>query len=267
MSLQPEGKSPISSTARRANAKTFTAKGFEDVSAPRALRLDEVRRIVSEYRQAARNAIDAGFDGIEVHGANGYLLEQFLRDSINDRTDSFGGQKENRVRLPLDVMTAIVAEIGAGRTGIRLSPVTPVNDAGQDSDAQGLFNYFIEQLAPLKLAFIHIIEGATGGRRDIAEFDYAALHSLYKHDNESGAWIVNNGYTREMAIDVVARGAADMVAFGKPFISNPDLVNRLLLNAPLASLNTETLYGGSAIGYTDYPSLSPTQAGTLPLVA
>ena len=136
VSLQPNGQPPVSSTARRAVGKTFTAQGFEDVSEPRALRLDELPRIVAEYRQAARNAIDAGFDGVEVHSANGYLLEQFLRDSINDRTDAYGGPKENRARLLIEVMTAIVAEIGAGRTGVRLSPVTPANDAEQDSDAQ-----------------------------------------------------------------------------------------------------------------------------------
>lgn len=257
VSLQPNGQPPVSSTARRANAKTFTAKGFEEVSEPRALRLDELPGIVADYRQAARNAIDAGFDGIEVHGANGYLLEQFLRDSINDRMDAYGGPKENRARLPLEIMRAIVGEIGAGRTGLRLSPVTPVNDAKQDSDAQGLFDYFVEQLAPLKLAFMHVIEGATGGARDVAPFDYAALRSRFKHGNEQGAWILNNGYTRAMATSAVASGAADMVAFGKLFISNPDLVNRLRLNAPLAVPNGDTLYGGGAVGYTDYPPLDP----------
>jgi N-ethylmaleimide reductase len=256
VSLQPNGDPPVSSTSRRANTKTFTAKGFEDTSAPRALRLDELPGIISAYVRAARNAIDAGFDGVEVHGANGYLLEQFLRDSINDRTDSYGGPIENRVRFPLEVMTAIATEIGAGRTGLRISPVTPVNDAKQDSHAQALFNYFVEQLATLKLAFIHVIEGATGGARDLALFDYTALSGRFKRGNEQGAWIVNNGYTRAMAIDAVSRGIADMVAFGKPFISNPDLVNRLRLNAPLAALDSETLYGGNAVGYTDYPPLS-----------
>ncbi|MDE2297823.1 MAG: alkene reductase [Burkholderiales bacterium] len=255
VSLQPNGQAPVSSTARRANGKTFTAQGFEDVSAPRALRLDELPRIVAEYARAARNAIEAGFDGVEVHGANGYLLEQFLRDSINDRTDAYGGPKENRARLLLEVMHAIVAEIGAGRTGLRLSPVTPANDAGQDSDAQGLFNFVVEQLAPLKLAFIHVIEGATGGPRDVAPFDYAALRHRYRQGHEHGAWIVNNGYTRAMALEAVASGAADLVAFGKPFISNPDLVHRLRIDAPLAALNRDTLYGGSATGYTDYPAL------------
>jgi N-ethylmaleimide reductase len=256
VSLQPGGQSPVSSTARRAIAQTLTARGFEDVSEPRALRLDEMPRIVAEYREAARNAIDAGFDGVEVHGANGYLLEQFLRDSINDRTDRYGGATENRARLTLEVMNAIVAEIGAARTGLRLSPVSPVNDARQDSDPQRLFDHLIERVAPLRLAFIHIIEGATGGPRDVARFDYSALRSSFQRDNEHSAWIVNNDYTRAMAIDAVASGKADMVAFGKPFISNPDLVERLRLDSPLAELNNATLYGGGAVGYTDYPTMN-----------
>jgi len=258
VSLQPNGQPPVSSTARRADGKTFTAKGFEPVSQPRALRLDELPRIVADYRQASRNAIDAGFDGVEVHGANGYLLDQFLRDSINDRSDAYGGAKENRARLLLEVMSAIVAEIGPGRAGLRLSPVTPSNDAGLDSDAQGLFNHVVEQLAPLQLAFIHIIEGATAGARDVAPFDYAALRSRYKRGNETGAWIVNNGYTREMAIEAIVGGRADMVAFGRPFVSNPDLVERLRLDAPLAPVDRDTLYGGGAQGYTDYPALALT---------
>ena len=141
VSLQPNGQPPVSSTAVAAKGKTFTAKGFEDVSTPRALRTDELPRVVAEYRQAARNAITAGFDGVEIHAANGYLLEQFLRDSINDRTDAYGGSIENRARLLVEVMNAVVAEIGAGRTGIRLSPVTPANDAQQDSDAQALYGH------------------------------------------------------------------------------------------------------------------------------
>ena len=260
VSLQPNGQAPVSSTARRANAKTFTADGFEEVSAPRALRLDELPGVVDAYRHAARCALDAGFDGVEVHGANGYLLEQFLRDSINDRNDAYGGPKEHRARLLLEVMNAIVAEIGAGRTGLRLSPVTPANDAQQDSDAQGLYDFVVEQLAPLQLAFLHVIEGATGGARDVAPFDYVALRARFKHGNAHGAWIVNNGYTRAMALQAVATGAADGVAFGKPFISNPDLVRRLRDDAPLAPLNRETLYGGTAAGYTDYPALAVTTA-------
>jgi N-ethylmaleimide reductase len=255
LSLLPEGTQPVSSTAKRAAGKTFTAQGFEDVSAPRALRTDEIPRLIEDYRQAARNAIDAGFDGVEVHGANGYLLEQFMRDSINDRTDAYGGSRENRARLVVEVMTAIADEIGAGRTGIRLSPVTPANDAGPDSDAQAMYNLVVEKLAPLKLAFIHVVEGATGGPRDIAPFDFGALRERFKRGNPQGAWIVNNGYTRAMAIEAVKAGAADMVAFGKHFISNPDLVERLRLDAPLAPANRQTFYGGGAEGYTDYPTM------------
>jgi N-ethylmaleimide reductase len=258
VSLLPGGQPPVSATARRAKTKTFIAGGFADVSTPRALRLDELPRIVADYRHAARCAIEAGFDGVEIHGANGYLLEQFLRDSVNDRTDAYGGSIDNRARLLLEVTQAIVEEVGAGRTGIRLSPVTPANDAGQDSNAQALFNHVVERLAALKLAFIHVIEGATGGPRDVAPFDFAALRRRYMAGNPQGAWIVNNGYSRQMALDAVASGAADLVAFGRPFIANPDLPRRLRENAPLAPLRQELLYGGGADGYTDYPALQET---------
>ncbi len=262
VSLQPNGQPPVSSTAKPANGKTFTAAGFEDVSAPRALRLDEMPRVVADYRHAAKCAIEAGFDGVEIHAANGYLIEQFLRDSVNDRTDAYGGSIENRARLLLEVMAAVVAEIGAGRTGLRLSPVTPANDIGQDSDSQALFNHVVEQLGAHKLAFLHVVEGATGGPREVAgaPFDYAAIRSRFKHGNEQGAWMVNNGYDRQMALDAVASGQADLVAFGKPFISNPDLVLRLREDKPLAPLDQKTLYGGGAEGYIDYPALSQSEA-------
>jgi len=250
VSLQPGGAAPVSSTARIANGKTFTKDGFVPVSAPRALRRDEIPGIVAAYGRAARNAIDAGFDGVEVHGANGYLIDQFLRDSINDRSDDYGGSIGNRTRLLREVMHAVTAEIGGSRTGLRLSPVTPSNDAGQDSDAQALFNHAVEQLAPLGLAFLHVVEGQTGGVRDVAHFDYAALRSRF-----TGAWMVNNGYSRQMAMDVVASGVAELVAFGRPFIGNPDLVRRLREDAPWNALDSQTLYGGCAEGYTDYPTL------------
>ena len=256
VSLLPGGQSPVSSTARAAKAQTYTAEGFVDVSTPRALRTDEMPRLVDDYRQAARLALQAGFDGVEVHAANGYLLEQFLRDSINDRTDAYGGSVAGRTRLVLEVMQAVAAEIGADRTGLRLSPVTPFNDAALDSDSQGLFNHLVEQLAPLKLAYLHLIEGSTGGPRDNAPFDYAALCERYKRGHPEGVWMLNNGYTREMAMAAVLEGQADVVAFGRPFISNPDLVERLREDAPLAALDEKTLYGGGAAGYTDYPPLA-----------
>ncbi len=261
VSLQPGGAAPVSSTDKPAQGKTFTANGFVDCSAPRALRSDEMPGLIDDYRHAARCAIDAGFDGVEVHGANGYLLEQFLRDSINDRTDGYGGSMANRARLLVEVMQAVAAEIGAGRTGLRLSPITPSNDAAQDSNAQALYEYVVRALAPLKLAFLHLIEGATGGARNLTDkgvkpFDYAALRAIY-----GGPWMVNNGYSRPMALAAVASGAADLVAFGKPFISNPDLVRRLRDDAPLAPWVQATLYGGGAAGYTDYPVLQAATAG------
>jgi len=250
VSLQPNGASPVSSTARRAETKTFTRDGFVPVSTPRALSTAEIPAVVASYRNAAQRALEAGFDGVEVHGANGYLIEQFLRDSINDRPDEYGGAIANRARLLVDVMQAVAGAIGGGRTGLRLSPVTPANDAGQDSDPQALFEYAVAQLAPLRLAFIEVVEGATAGARDFAPFDYAALRRRF-----DGAWMVNNGYKRQMAMEAVASGAADLVSFGRPFISNPDLVRRLHEDASLAPLDPGTLYGGGAKGYIDYPTL------------
>ena len=259
-SLQPGGDAPLSSGAVVANVKTRTPTGAQPASVPRVLRLDEIPGIVAAYRHAARLALDAGFDGVEVHGANGYLLEQHLRDSLNNRADAYGGSIANRARLLLEVMQAVVDEIGGGRTGIRLSPITPANDLGQDSDAQALYTYVATQLAPMKLAFIHVVEGATGGPRDLTPqgvkpFDYAAMRAAF-----GGPWIVNNGYTRQMALDAVASGAADAVAFGRLFISNPDLVRRLREDAPLQPVVQSTVYVSGATGYTDYPTLDTAPA-------
>jgi N-ethylmaleimide reductase len=255
-SLQPDGQAPVSSTSRAANTKTFLREGFVQVSAPRALRTDEIPGIVRSFREGARRAIEAGFDGVEVHGANGYLIEQFLRDSCNDRSDEYGGSIENRTRLLREVMKAVTDEIGGGRTGLRLSPVTPANDIGQDSNPQALFNAAVDQLKPFKLAYLHVVEGATGGPRDIAPFDYEQLRQRF-----DGAWMVNNGYDRRMALDAVASGRADLVAFGRPFISNPDLVRRLREDAPLNEPDKSTFYGGGAKGYVDYPSLDDEPVG------
>ena len=253
-SLLPDGAAPVSSTNRRPNAQTFTSAGFVDVSAPRALRDDELPGLIADYRHAARCAIDAGFDGVEVHAANSYLLDQFLRDSVNDRSGPYGGSVANRARLLLEVMQAIANEIGAGRTGIRLSPMTTFSDTPRDSDPQGLFNYLVEQLAPLGLAYLHFIEGETGGARhpaDAPQFDYAALHARFP-----GAWMVNNGFNRSEGLETVATGQADLIAFGRPFISNPDLVRRFRDDAALNELRADKLYGGGAEGYTDYPVLA-----------
>ena len=205
---------------------------------------------------AARNAVEtAGFDGVEIHAANGYLLDQFLKSGSNQRTDDYGGSIENRARLTLEITRAVADAIGGGKTGIRLSPVTPANDA-HDADPQPLFTYVIKQLATMNLAYIHVIEGATGGPRDIADrpFDYEALKAAYRQAGGKGAWMVNNGYDKPLAEQAVKEGD-DLVAFGKPFIANPDLVRRLRENAPWNEVDKATMYGGGAKGYIDYPAL------------
>ena len=259
-SLQPGHAKPVAPSAIRAHAKTVLLKDgvptFTDTSEPRALDAEELPRIVQDYRHAARNAIAAGFDGVEIHAANGYLIDQFLKTGANQRTDDYGGSIKNRARLLLEVTRAIVDEIGGGRTGIRLSPVTPANDI-VDENPQPLFDYVVRELGKLGLAYVHVIEGATGGPRELPDrpFDYAELRNAYLAAGGKGAWMVNNAYDRALAEAALANGA-DIVAFGRPFISNPDLVERLKQNAPLNELNRDTLYGGGAKGYTDYPTLA-----------
>jgi len=258
--LQPGNAAPVAPSAIQANTKTVLIQNgvptFTPTSMPRALELAEIPGIVADYRRAARAAIEAGFDGVEIHAANGYLIDQFLKTGANQRTDAYGGSIENRARLLLEVTHAITEEIGGGRTGIRLSPVTPANDI-VDADPQPLFDYVVRQLGPLGLSYLHLIEGATGGPREVEgrPFDYTALKAAYRAAGGKGAWMVNNAYTRELADTALADGA-DIVAFGRPFIANPDLVARLHANAPLNEVNRATLYGGGAEGYTDYPALS-----------
>lgn len=247
-SLQPGGGAPVAPSAIAARAQTFTAAGLVDVSMPRALRLDEIPALIETYRVAALNAIAAGFDGVEVHAANGYLIDQFLRDGSNHRDDAYGGSIENRTRLLAEVTTAVAAAVGADRVGVRLSPVSPFNDIA-DSQPQALFERAVERLDALGIAYVHVIEGEGGGRRDL-DFDYAALQRRF-----SGRWIVNNGYDRASATAAIVAGDADLVAFGRLFIANPDLVRRLHEDAPLNALDASTLYGGDAHGYTDYPAL------------
>ncbi|AYM60780.1 alkene reductase [Agrobacterium fabrum] len=245
--LQPNGGQPVAPSAIRAATKTFVNNAFVDVSEPRALEIEELAGIVNDFRKAAANAIDAGFDGVEIHGANGYLLEQFAKDGANVRTDAYGGSVENRARLMLEVTAAVAQEIGPARTGIRISPVSPANGISC-SDAQAQYDYIVAQLDALGVAYIHVVEGATGGPRDVAPFDYGSLRRRF-----SKTYIANNGYDLELAATHIAEGKADLIAFGRPFIANPDLVKRLQSGAPLAEIDPATIYGGGAEGYTDYP--------------
>ncbi len=260
-SLQPGGGAPVAPSAITAKTMTYLNDGgngrFEPTSAPRALEAEELPGIVEDYRRAAKAALTvAGFDGVEIHAANGYLLDQFLKTGSNQRTDAYGGSIENRCRFPLEVVRAVVAEAGGGRTGIRLSPVTPANGIS-DADPQPLFEYLVRQLAPLGLAYVHVVEGATGGPREVEgrPFDYEALRRAYREAGGTGAWMVNNGYDAALADQSLAHGA-DLVAFGRPFISNPDLVERLRTGAALTPADRATFYGGGEKGYTDYPTLA-----------
>ena len=249
MCRRPGGSAPVAPSATRANIKTCIQSGFAETSTPRALETNEVERIVADFGRAAENARAAGFDGVEIHGANGFLIDQFLRDGSNKRTDNYGGSIENRCRFALEVVNAVERVWPSRRIGFRISPVSPKNDMS-DSNPQTLFGHLVEKLSERRIGYIHVVEGATQGDRAFAPFDYGALRRAFQ-----GAYIANNGYTRDMAIEAVRRGHCDLVAFGRWFIANPDLVERLRRNAWLNSLDPATLYGGGATGYTDYPKL------------
>jgi N-ethylmaleimide reductase len=249
-SLQPNGGAPVAPSAIRAKTKTFIESGFAEVSEPRALEIGEIAGIVEDYAHAARCSDRAGFDGVEIHAANGYLIDQFLRDGTNKRTDAYGGGIENRLRFALEAVDSVLRVLPASRVGIRIAPVSPANDIA-DSNPAAVFGALVAELSRRKLAYLHVVEGATGGPRDNIPFDFVALRKSF-----SGAYIANNGYDRRMAIDAVASGRADLIAFGRPYIANPDLVERLRIGAPLNELDKATLYGGGAKGYTDYPELA-----------
>ena len=243
------GAQPIAPSAIQPKVVAYTPNGKVDIPVPHALSTAEIKDVVNQFRQGAANAMRAGFDGIEIHGANGYLIDQFIRDGSNQRTDAFGGTVENRCRFALEVVDACITEIGAGRVGIRLSPLTTFNDVS-DQNPQTVFGYLVEELNKRGIAFIHFIEGETGGSRDVAGFDYAWARKTFK-----GTYIANNGYDRQMALDAVDSGRADAVAFGRSFIANPDLVARLKLGAALNAANPSTFYTPGPVGYTDYPAL------------
>ena len=257
-SLHPEIGVPVSASAIPPSdgSKAFTAD-FKQApyEIPRALETSEIPRLIAEYVQAARNAKAAGFDGVEIHSANGYLLDQFLEDKTNHRTDVYGGSIENRARLLFEVTDAIIEVWGSGRVGVRLSPYGTFSDMG-DSNPVALFSYVLEQLSARGIAYAHVIEprssGAGGGapNNDAAPRTAEIFRKAFK-----GVLISAGGYTAESAEETVAAGNADAVAFGRLFIANPDLPERFQLNAPLNNPDRRTFYGGTEKGYTDYPAL------------
>jgi N-ethylmaleimide reductase len=245
------GELPVGPSAIAAKGHAVTPSGMKAFVTPRALDTAELPGIVEAYRQAAQNALAAGFDGVEIHSANGYLLDQFLRDGTNQRTDNYGGSLENRARLLLEVTEAVIDVCGAGRVGVRLSPSGTFNDMG-DSDPEAIFSYVLSKLDRLDLAYVHIVDALAGDIRHGAKVvGLAVLRKAY-----TGNLIVCGGYDQPRAEAAITEGLADAVAFGELYIANPDLVERFREHAPLNVPNPKTYYGGGAEGYIDYPALA-----------
>lgn len=254
--LQPDGKKPVAPSAVRADSKTYTSKesGLVPTSEPRALETGEIPGVVDQFRKAAQNARDAGFDGVEIHGANGYLLQQFLRRSTNHRTDEYGGSLENRARFCLEVTRAVLEVWEPGRVGYRVSPMAEGDEDPQDTPAE-TYAYLATELGKLGLAYIHAVEAFRDSQRDEqSERVFAAIRAAFR-DAGGSAYVGNGEYTAGAADERIGQDKADAIAFGKPFISNPDLAERFRQGAPLNEWDQSTFYGGGAEGYTDYPAL------------
>ncbi len=244
-SLLPDNATPVAPSALRPAGQAVTYTGMQDFVTPRALETREIPGIVAQFKHGAEMAKRAGFDGVEIHGANGYIIDQFLRDDSNRRTDAYGGSVRNRMRLLNEILDAVCAVWPARRVGVRLSPENGFNSMA-DSDPQAHFGYFMEQLSPRGLAYVHVLEGDMLTKA--SKLDYGVLRARF-----SGAYIANNGYDLVRAQMAIRRGAADLIAIGIPFLANPDLVRRYRENLPLNAADPSTFYGGSEAGYTDYP--------------
>jgi N-ethylmaleimide reductase len=250
VSLLPDNQPPVSSSAVRAEAQTFTENGFEDTSEPVELPLEDIPALIADYRHAAKMAKEAGFDGVEVHGANGYLLDQFLQDGVNRRDDAYGGAPENRMRLLCEVIDAATEVWGADRVGVRLSPLGQANGIS-DSDPEALFSAVYAMIARKGLAYLHVVESFPG-----SDGDQSGREMLDRlRAGFEGFYVANGGYDGDSAAEAVAAGRAEAVAIGRDFLANPDLPERLRVGADLNEPDQSTFYGGGAEGYVDYPFL------------
>lgn len=248
VSLQPGGPAPLAPSAIRAEQKTFTVNGFEDCSEPEALTVEGIAEVVEQFRRGAVMAQSAGFDGVEIHSANGYPLDQFLQNKSNRRTDDYGGTIENRMRLLSEVIDAVATVWPRERIGIRLSPLGQANDMG-DTDPEALFAEVYKLIDHANLAYLHVVEEFYGVETSEEEKAILTrLRALY-----SGFFIANGGYDAERAAAAIESGHADAVSFGRPFIANPDLPQRFRTGATLNPPDSGTFYGGDDTGYTDYP--------------
>lgn len=249
-SLLPNNVLPVAPSAIKPAGQLYTYEGMVDFVEPRALDASELPNIVADYVHATKCALAAGFDGVEIHAANGYLLDQFLRDGTNKREDNYGGSIENRARLLMEVTAAVVAVAGSDKVGVRISPVNPFNDI-EDSSPQALFNYVADSLNQFNLAYLHVVEGGIGDAGETGSFDFVALRKHF-----SNAYMANLGYDKARGNAAIASGQADVIAYGVPFIANPDLVERYRTDAPLNVADEASFYGGNEKGYTDYPFLA-----------
>ncbi len=257
--MQEDGALPVAPSAIAPEGKLFTYEGMKEFVAPRALETDEIPGIVEYFRTGAENALAAGFDGIEIHGANGYLLDQFLEDSTNKRTDEYGGSVRNRARLLLEVVEAVTEVWGADKVGVRLSPGGTFNTM-RDSTPAEMFGYVAGRLGEQGIAYLHVIEPTNKEAYKVDGENISAtkhLKSLFKR-----TVITAQGYDYESGNAVLARGEADLVAFGKLFIANPDLPLRFQMAAPLNEPDASTFYGGDERGYIVYPALQLETAAT-----
>lgn len=249
-SLQPDGQLPVAPSAVRPAGQAFTYEGLQDFVTPRALESREIAGVVDQFRKGAGNALAADFDGVEIHGANGYLIDQFLRAGTNHRTDEYGGSVENRTRFLLEVTHAVTRVWGSDRVGVRISPVNSFNDMS-DSDPQTTFNHVAGALSGLDLAYLHVVEAIIGDTLTFDQsFDFTQVRDTFE-----GTYIANGGYTEERAEKTLSEGRADLVAFGTLYLANPDLPERLRRGGPFNEPDQDTFYGGGAEGYTDYPFL------------
>lgn len=244
-SMQPDGALPVAPSAIAAKGQLYTSSGMQDFPTPRALELDEIPGVIAEFASGAKFAKNAGFDGVELHGANGYLLDQFLRDGTNHRTDAYGGPVERRARLLVEVTEAVAKIWGADRVGVRLSPTSGFNSMS-DSDPRTTFSHAAARLGALKIAYLHVVE-PVGQELRLAP----GLKQAF-----GGTFMLNGGYQADTAEAALANGEADLISFGVPFIGNPDLPRRFAENAPLAASNPKLYYTPGARGYIDYPALA-----------
>lgn len=254
-SLQPDGQKPVAPSAIRAQGQTYTENGQEDVSEPRALDTNEIKDIVADYKKASQFAKEAGFDGIEVHAANGYLIDQFLRDKTNKRDDAYGGSVENRARFLFEVLDAVTSVWSPEKVGVRLAPTGTFNDMG-DSDPLTHFGYVIDKLNSYNLAYLHMVERFPG--METTNEDEKIVRDL--RAKWTGLYIGNGDYDLPSAQNAIESGYADAITFGRPFIANPDLPERLQKGAKLNSPDQSTFYGGGKKGYTDYPFMDESKA-------